>query len=316
MQNQQTAERIKKADGHISTLMGQWELEGLGWFSNNDTTKDQKEGSQVFSACEHRFPDFRLTEGSRLVSSGFMLRRKLPSSFFGPCRVPSAFTLVELLVAIALVLILASVLVPIARTAIRKANATKCLSNLNQISVASSAYSSDSNGAWPPGRDGVVFADYLIPYLGNIPGRTGNFMNSPLICPSARTSNPDSKFFYKGIYTPSSYVDSTGKTISYGLSYGQNVTANEKEASAAYRVGNRVAAERPTGMMLYMDYVNHYRASPEIFSDSNRMTLLKERHDGLVNVAFADGSVRAVPWDVIPVNMLTPNGFWQGRGNQ
>jgi len=235
-----------------------------------------------------------------------------------PRRTPCAFTLLEVLAVITVIMILVALLVPLAKSAIMRAQAAKCLSNLKQISVASAAYSSDFNAAWPPGRNQVVFADFLIPYLGHVPGRTeGNFLDSPLICPSARTSKPDSSYFYKGIYTPSSYVDSdTGKTITYGLSYGQNINANEKETVAADRVSNRAVVEHPSSMMLYMDYVSHYRAGTDIFSDSQRMAQLKERHRGVINVAFADGSVRGIPWGDIPITTRPINWFWQGRGNQ
>jgi prepilin-type N-terminal cleavage/methylation domain-containing protein len=64
------------------------------------------------------------------------------------------FTLVELLVIIAIVALLAAILFPVFAKAKSKAYAATCASNLKQIGAALAIYSSDWNDDLPSGRDG------------------------------------------------------------------------------------------------------------------------------------------------------------------
>ncbi|AHF93423.1 N-terminal cleavage protein [Opitutaceae bacterium TAV5] len=74
----------------------------------------------------------------------------------------SAFTLVELLVVIAVIGILAAILVPTAAKVRKTARSTQCLSNLRQISMAAILFANDRKGKLPdgiePGETGVKWA--------------------------------------------------------------------------------------------------------------------------------------------------------------
>src|ERR1700678_206136 len=68
-----------------------------------------------------------------------------------------AFTLVELLVVIAVVAILAALLLPALASARQKGQRAACLSNLHQIGIAIQSYASDSGGSIPFGPVASAF---------------------------------------------------------------------------------------------------------------------------------------------------------------
>src|SRR5262245_44140281 len=66
-----------------------------------------------------------------------------------PSPAEHAFTLIELLIAIAIIGILAAILVPALTSALERAKVTKDLSNLRQIGTATQVYMNDNNGVFP-----------------------------------------------------------------------------------------------------------------------------------------------------------------------
>jgi prepilin-type N-terminal cleavage/methylation domain-containing protein len=66
-----------------------------------------------------------------------------------PPRAQRAFTLIEVLVVIAIIIGLAAILIPSLNSALERAKATKDMSNLRQIGAATQMYMNDNNGVFP-----------------------------------------------------------------------------------------------------------------------------------------------------------------------
>lgn len=93
----------------------------------------------------------------------------------------TAFTLIELLVVVAIIGILAALVFPVIGKMRDRAQTAKCASNLRQIHVASTLFSSDNNNTIVPSlnwKAGGTWYDVLAPYL------VARGKNSTLFCPA------------------------------------------------------------------------------------------------------------------------------------
>ncbi len=70
--------------------------------------------------------------------------------------IASFFTLVEMLVVVAIILILMSMMLPALRNAVEQGRLTHCLSSLSQIGEIIQTYGEDNEDRFPPTRDALV----------------------------------------------------------------------------------------------------------------------------------------------------------------
>jgi prepilin-type N-terminal cleavage/methylation domain-containing protein len=142
----------------------------------------------------------------------------------------TAFTLVELLVVVAIIAMLLAMLLPVFENARYQVRITTCAANLRQISIASLTYTTDHRG-WYPGAgnggypNGVLVKTTevppgLAPYCGGeITARQSELWR----CPEAyrRTQrfgeNPDNFGYYAVYYNKISAVYSRFDEITYSL---------------------------------------------------------------------------------------------------
>ena len=83
-------------------------------------------------------------------------------------KITAGFTLVELLVVVAIIAILAAILFPVFAQSREKARASACFANYHQIGMAVQMYAGDFDGDTPP--DGGSFSGIItdcVPYIHN-----------------------------------------------------------------------------------------------------------------------------------------------------
>lgn len=185
--------------------------------------------------------------------SRFMLRIK-SSSF-------RAFTIIELIVVIAIVIILAAISLPVLVRAKQSANRTKCITNLSQLGMAMHIYASDND-------DGLVQCDQRAGRGCHWPDTLASYgVNQDLLrCPN------DGMFEFD-----------TGK-VNYSQNFyqqfGQSYSYNFIGGAAVYPT--LTSSPSPAKTMLFTEYQPfHYH------------------HDfvyGKVNMVFYDGHTRPIPF--------------------
>jgi len=211
-----------------------------------------------------------------------------------------AFTLVELMVAVAIIAILAALLFSGGKSAVRRANDTKCVSHQKSIAAALLTYAAENNSALPPyGKftsptsvDSESYWWNLIrPYLGDI---------EKFRCPAAEKSvtttigvnyaeRPNNApFGFEGGAFPGSMrlVNVSSRTI---------LTADIKN---------------PAGQMWFLS-PNEYPLTQDTDNDGINDTFpgnsFEPRHNKAAICSFADGSVRRV---TLPEWGRNDDGMW------
>lgn len=218
-------------------------------------------------------------------------------------RLPSsvAFTLIEIIVVVSITLVLATLVVMAAPAILQRANLTKCASNLRNIWQAELGYASDNSGQFAPNAAGsAVFAGALRPYVGeeNLTG-AACLRYSIFVCPGDKYP----------LNQPIYYIGNSN--TGYALSYAQNGYIG-LTSSATYSAAARFSGlTRLSQLAVLMDYENHYIATMGTWNVGTRLSDLSNRHNGQINVVFADG--HASPMWLTNVDTNVPNAFWQGR---
>lgn len=162
------------------------------------------------------------------------------------------FTLIELLIVIAIIAILASMLLPALNKAREKAQTIDCAGNFKQMGAALMMYTSDEDGFLPAIRlddkengHWVTFVDRLLPYVkpnGKVWGAMGYYWkDSPFLCRSLMAQDPTFRntasrngTIYTCTYTVPGWMDyNPGLTPSYSLARPNKVIKFKSASSKA-----------------------------------------------------------------------------------
>ena len=196
----------------------------------------------------------------------------------------TAFTLIEILVVLAIIGILSAILFPVFSSARESARIATCSSNLKQIYVGTQLYMNDSNGTYPYRFLGAScdWADMVYPYVKS---------TAVFECPNAEQGE------FKLGCPPDTPSTETSPEIRWGGSYNYNLL----------RVGKRQRIResgvgRPSDVALFVDgsgsFITPYDRLYESTMQANQNNADGERgHRGGFNFCFADGHIKWISAD-------------------
>lgn len=200
----------------------------------------------------------------------------------------AGFTVIELLVTVAIIATLASLCLAGASNLLEHARSVTCLNNLRQWAIAMECYVSDNDGYLPRRGQGVQqfwvydrpddWFNALPPYLGlptlntlvaqnqlPFPGQKSLF-----VCPSAQRSN----------------------TAVYFLCYGMNMYLSRWDQSLPTRA---IQLPNPETIAFMADSPGGYAST----MPSSAGYSVQARHQGFAHVSFLDGHVQAFTGDYL-----------------
>ena len=204
----------------------------------------------------------------------------------GSFRRSRGFTLVEIIVVLAIIMILAAIIFPVYETTMKRAEGTSCVCNLRNLGLAARLYSDDYDDqivpaslGGPPGYFGTCWDVSIQPYLRN---------RGILICPS--DDNP-----------ATSVPGRVSLPHSYGINFALAFVGGYNGSSM--RMGQ---IDEPAQTILFMELLGNYRTFGVLYDDDGLEKVAQDRHDGGSNYAFADGHAK---W-FKPERTVDPDNLW------
>ncbi len=200
-------------------------------------------------------------------------------------RLSQGFTLVEVLIVVAIIIILAAMLMPVFEIATKRAEATTCLMNVRNIGMAAALYAEDNDdrllparvSGGPPGYIGIGWGMIIQPYLRN---------EAILVC----VSDPN----------PTIAAGTYGLKCSYGINYELTLVGGYNNSSLCL---SDINSETQT--IMFFDVVSHLRRLGTSYPYDGTAAVATRHREG-ANFVFVDGHAK---W-FKPAQTVTPKNLW------
>lgn len=231
------------------------------------------------------------------------------------------FTLVEMLVVIAVIATLAAMLMPLLQKSIETGQSVFCKSNLRQVGIATYVYSDVYGGTLPPYRFIFIDCNGSVQPRGFASGLAAciNLPNSSQALAYISTTSMDSSgnlpgFTNRNISTifrcPSDPYPDPSLMRNYPSSYGINALVATDMNNITSRPWRKAGAVRnPSTLAFIADtnglFLSNGTRSHEYFSNA---ILPSERHSAKGNILFVDCHVETIEPDILPTNPY--DKFW------
>ena len=236
------------------------------------------------------------------------------------------FTLVELLLVIAVIAILASMLLPTLNNARNVAKRITCLSNLKQVMSAHLQYADDNCGMllmemgnWPSPYTGLAYSYWIEPLVANkyIPGASGTYGIYQCPVSTYQRLNPVDQHALYGVVHYSEFTNTTTTASATKAYFGDCITDNN-----ANRVMRTNKVHKTSELIFHADATidvvsqasdsscSYKKGSLMWFIFTWKNTSGKGRiwrtHQDRANTAFIDGHtdsldrnvLKSDPWDI------------------
>jgi len=234
-----------------------------------------------------------------------------------------AFTLIELTVVAAVVLVLSILLISASGSALQAVYKAVCMNNLRMLWQAHNAYCGDhggqfvpyadsSNTIWPELLRQMGYLDSVCPYF---------------YCPAFQRASTDLKSAYRiSVVSPGNSAAQSGAYMHYGYNY-RNIGSSQHSGDGSQNPAFVSQIAHPSKTVLMMDTVWHnsslnrgYYLLPDASGEVSG-TYPDPRHNGHVNAIFVDGHTESItvtdstnPWNSPPAglgNFVNNPSFWK-----